>query len=59
MFIQQFQAFSKNGRNSIEPLDEGAQLVRNIGQGSQLSFTDVKTINLAYCTGNVALVQTI
>ena len=56
MFIQQFQAFSKNGRNSIEPLDEGAQLVRNIGQGSQLSFTDVKTINLAYCTGNVALV---
>ena len=41
------QAFSANGENTVETTNPLYQ--RTIGQRVQLSFADIKIINLAYC----------
>lgn len=48
-----FQSFSVNGKTTIDTKDSRYQ--RTIGQRSELAFSDIKVVNLAYCQGMLAL----
>ena len=36
---------------SYEVIDKKARLEKNLGQRASFSFKDIKTLNLAYCSG--------